>query len=83
MKQTTLSKIKDQAKLKIDFWSNTVYTKQSVVKIDGKKMALITSDSSGRTYKRSVKLSCWDCSNISAVDNVIRYKKKVAKNYKK
>jgi len=60
MTQTTLRKLKDQAKFKLSKRSKVIYTKQTKWRRSGGLMAYVfTSDSSGLTFKRVGSVKVW------------------------
>jgi len=80
MTQTTLRKLKDQAKFKLSKRSKVVYTKQTIWRRSGGLLAIVfTSDSSGLTFKRVGSVKVWPVEfmvNKSTGSTVARKKKK-------
>jgi hypothetical protein len=80
MIQTTLRKLKDQAKFKLSKRSKVIYTKQTKWRRSGGLMAYVfTSDSSGLTFKRVGSVKVWPVEfmvNKSTGSTVTRKQKK-------
>ena len=60
MIQTTLRKLKDQAKFRLSKRSKVIYTKQTKWRRSSGLVAIVfTSDSSGLTFKRVGSVKVW------------------------
>lgn len=57
MKQTILSKVKDNGKFKLKKYSSVTYTKNR--KVTGVAVIVITSDCSGRSFEKKGRTKVW------------------------
>ncbi len=57
MKQTILSKVKDNGKFKLKKYSDVIYTKNR--KVRGVPVIVITSNSSGRSFEKKGRTKVW------------------------